>query len=60
LAYCKANFKPDISVSSQNVSVKSGYGAYTGELSAAILLDSGIEWTIIGHSERRCGFNAPV
>ncbi len=58
LSLCKSLLKPDISVASEDVSVKSGYGAFTGELTAAILLDSGISWAIIGHSERRCGFNA--
>lgn len=28
-------------------------GAFTGEVSPAMLLDAGCEWTIIGHSERR-------
>jgi triosephosphate isomerase len=28
-------------------------GAYTGEVSPAMLIDAGCEWTIIGHSERR-------
>ncbi len=28
-------------------------GAYTGELSAAMLQDAGCEWVILGHSERR-------
>lgn len=28
-------------------------GAFTGEISPAMLLDAGCEWTIIGHSERR-------
>ena len=28
-------------------------GAYTGEISAAMLKDSGVEYVIIGHSERR-------
>ncbi|MEM7008642.1 MAG: triose-phosphate isomerase [Thermodesulfobacteriota bacterium] len=28
-------------------------GAYTGEVSPAMLVDAGCEWTIIGHSERR-------
>ena len=39
-------------VCSQNVSL-TGFGAYTGEITAEHLLDSGIEWTLIGHSERR-------
>lgn len=30
-----------------------GNGAYTGELSAEMLKDAGINWTIIGHCERR-------
>ena len=28
-------------------------GAYTGELSAAMLKESGVEYVILGHSERR-------
>ncbi len=32
-------------------------GAYTGEVSASMLKASGIEWAIIGHSERRQYFN---
>ena len=30
-----------------------GNGAYTGEVSADMLLDCGISWVILGHSERR-------
>ena len=30
-----------------------GFGAYTGEVTAEHLKDFGIEWVIIGHSERR-------
>jgi triosephosphate isomerase len=32
-------------------------GAYTGEISASMLKASGIEWAIIGHSERRQYFH---
>ncbi len=39
-------------VSAQNIHFKDS-GAYTGEVSAAMLKEIGIEWTIIGHSERR-------
>ena len=32
-------------------------GAYTGEISAPMLKDAGVEYVIIGHSERRGYFN---
>lgn len=32
-------------------------GAYTGEISPLMLLDLGIRWVVIGHSERRQYFN---
>lgn len=37
----------------QDVSEHEGQGAYTGEVSAAMLADSGAEWVLVGHSERR-------
>jgi triosephosphate isomerase (TIM) len=43
-------------IGAQNIS-KFGQGAYTGEVSADQLANMGIEWTIIGHSERRSLFN---
>lgn len=36
----------------QDVSER-GQGAYTGEVSAAMLFDIGARWTLVGHSERR-------
>ncbi|KAK9829583.1 hypothetical protein WJX72_006614 [[Myrmecia] bisecta] len=42
----------EIAVSAQNCWVK-GNGAYTGEVSADILVDLGLHWVILGHSERR-------
>ena len=33
------------------------HGAYTGEVSIPMLLDLGITWCIIGHSERRTYYN---
>jgi triosephosphate isomerase len=39
-------------VSAQNVSMFDN-GAYTGEISAKQLKDLGVNWTLIGHSERR-------
>jgi triosephosphate isomerase (TIM) len=41
-----------VSIGSQNVSDKSN-GAFTGEISCEMLLDNKINWTILGHSERR-------
>lgn len=43
----------------QDVGVNRGYGAYTGEVSADMLMDFGVTWTIVGHSERRVGFGMP-
>ena len=37
----------------QDVSEHDGQGAYTGEVSAAMLADVGATWVIVGHSERR-------
>lgn len=44
--------KPGVEVSAQNVYDKPN-GAYTGEISVSQLKDSGVNWTILGHSERR-------
>mmetsp|Transcript_1558 Transcript_1558/g.4756 ORF Transcript_1558/g.4756 Transcript_1558/m.4756 type:complete len:256 (+) Transcript_1558:93-860(+) len=41
-----------ITVGAQNIS-KTAEGAFTGEVSAGQLKDVGINWAIIGHSERR-------
>ncbi|KAI1368412.1 triose-phosphate isomerase-like protein [Xylaria arbuscula] len=44
--------KKEIGVAAQNVYDKPN-GAFTGEISVQHLKDSGIDWTILGHSERR-------
>src|SRR6185436_16818749 len=41
-----------VEVSAQNMHPKDS-GAFTGEVSAPMLLESGAKWVIIGHSERR-------
>lgn len=42
----------NIAVGSQDISAKDS-GAYTGEVSAKMLLDVGVKYAIVGHSERR-------
>lgn len=47
-----------IKLACQDVSALSAEtGAYTGDVSAQQLQDLGVQWTIIGHSERRQYFN---
>jgi len=48
--------KKNISICAQNIGLN-GNGAYTGETSAEMLVDFGVKWTLIGHSERRIGFD---
>lgn len=48
--------KPEIGVAAQNVFDKPD-GAFTGEISVSQLKDSKINWTILGHSERRTILN---
>ncbi|KAG7671688.1 hypothetical protein Ndes2526B_g07423 [Nannochloris sp. 'desiccata'] len=47
-----AALRKDFSVSAQDCYTK-GNGAYTGEISADMLVDLGLNWVILGHSERR-------
>jgi triosephosphate isomerase (TIM) len=42
-----------LGVGGQDVSEHEGQGAYTGEVSAAMLADVGARWALVGHSERR-------
>lgn len=48
--------KPFISAGAQNCASEAS-GAYTGEVSAAMLQSAGVQYVIIGHSERREYFN---
>ncbi|CAI9092396.1 OLC1v1027623C1 [Oldenlandia corymbosa var. corymbosa] len=52
LPLTQASLRPDFHVAAQNCWVKKG-GAYTGEVSAEMLVNLGVPWVIIGHSERR-------
>ena len=42
-----------LGIGAQDVSEHERQGAYTGEVSAAMLVDVGAQWTLVGHSERR-------
>jgi triosephosphate isomerase len=42
-----------VGIGAQDVSAHEGQGAYTGEVSAAMLADVGARWVLVGHSERR-------
>jgi len=48
--------RKEIAVASEDVGINAGFGAYTGEVSAQMLVDVGVRWTLTGHSERRVGF----
>jgi|EP01047_Picozoa_sp_COSAG01_P071182 triosephosphate isomerase len=50
--YTKALLRPDFAISAQNCWTGKG-GAYTGQISAEMLLDCGLKWVVLGHSECR-------
>ena len=52
LATVLENRHPGLIVSAQNVN-EHDHGAYTGEISIPMLKAVGVDWAIIGHSERR-------
>lgn len=56
LLLTREHLAKNIEVAAQNVFDKPN-GAFTGEISVAQLKDSGITWTILGHSERRTVLN---
>ncbi|KAK7325011.1 hypothetical protein VNO77_29024 [Canavalia gladiata] len=56
LPFVKGLLRPDFHVSAQNCWVSKG-GAYTGEISAEMLVNLGVPWVILGHSERRALIN---
>lgn len=48
-----ANQPKRVVVGAQDVSAYSAFGAYTGQVSAPMLVDLGCRYVIVGHSERR-------
>merc|ERR1711937_1004548 len=53
LTYAQSKItNPSVQVSAQNC-YKAGKGAFTGETAPEMLKDLGINWVILGHSERR-------
>nr|P21820.1 RecName: Full=Triosephosphate isomerase, cytosolic; Short=TIM; Short=Triose-phosphate isomerase [Coptis japonica]AAB62730.1 triosephosphate isomerase [Coptis japonica] len=56
LPFVKNLLRADFHVAAQNCWVKKG-GAFTGEVSAEMLVNLGIPWVILGHSERRALLN---
>jgi len=52
LQYSSDNMAPGVGVAAQNC-YKAEKGAFTGEISPAMIKDVGCEWVILGHSERR-------
>ena len=49
------NANPTLTVAAQNVHFED-HGAFTGEISIPMLKEIGVDWVIIGHSERRTYF----
>ncbi|KAI4372987.1 hypothetical protein MLD38_011162 [Melastoma candidum] len=56
LPLVKSSLKPHFHVAAQNCWVKKG-GAFTGEISAEMIVSLDIPWVILGHSERRLLLN---
>ncbi|KAG9355772.1 hypothetical protein JZ751_000613, partial [Albula glossodonta] len=52
LDFARSNLDARIGVAAQNC-YKVPKGAFTGEISPAMIKDCGVEWVILGHSERR-------
>ncbi|CAL5412907.1 unnamed protein product [Camellia sinensis] len=56
LPLVKDLLRPNFHIAAQNCWVKKG-GAFTGEVSAEMLVNMGIPWVILGHSEMRALLN---
>ena len=49
----KVHASPQISLVAQDIAAARHTGAFTGDISADLIQETGAEWIIIGHSERR-------
>ncbi|PAA74246.1 hypothetical protein BOX15_Mlig025397g3, partial [Macrostomum lignano] len=58
LASVRAQLPAEIGVAAQNC-YKVASGAFTGEISPAMIADIGCQWVVLGHSERRHVFGEP-
>jgi len=59
VALCTGKFTNNAQIAPQNCNFK-GTGAYTGEMAADQMVDMGINWVLLGHSERRGEFGLPT
>ena len=59
VALCAGKFTNGAHVAPQNCNF-TGCGAYTGEMAVDQMKDMGVEWVLIGHSERRGEFGLPT
>lgn len=55
IEFAKSNLPNNVSIAAQNC-YKVSKGAFTGEISPAMIKDVGATWVILGHSERRAIF----
>jgi len=54
-----SDLRKDIAVGAQDCGSNAKNGAFTGQVAAFQLKDLGCKWVIVGHSERREGFEMP-
>jgi len=59
VALCSGKFTNDAKLAPQNCNF-TGCGAFTGEMAVEQMADMGIEWVLLGHSERRGEFGLPT
>ena len=59
VALCSGKFTNGAHLTPQNCNF-TGCGAYTGEMAVDQMADMGIEWVLLGHSERRGEFGLPT